>query len=189
MNLKRHVIINSLGVMVAIAVISAVTAILYREQSPSVIIPASQLKQRAEAARRANSLEKELAKQPTNTAVVSEIAVAYYNAAQYEKAIEAYQQLIELNQSLAFAWTGLGNTYRDSAEQTIDTAERERINRQAIEAYQASISRDAQYLLAYTNLAQLFIDLGRTDEAEAVIQQGLAVHPDNSALTSLQKQQ
>jgi tetratricopeptide (TPR) repeat protein len=119
----------------------------------------------------------------------SQLAVVKYRLKKYDQAIAQYKKLVEAKKDLGFAWNGIGNAYRDWAEQ----AELEQLTgseaylRDAELAYKEAIAADARYVAAYSNLAYLWFDQGKQSEARGLLAQGITA-TDSGELRAIAEQ-
>lgn len=100
----------------------------------------------------------------------AELAVVQYRLKKYEASVAQYQKLIDAKHEVAFAWNGIGNAYRDWANE--DAPNKAVKEDKAIEAYRSAINADRGYVVAYTNLAVLQENQGKIDAAIATAQLG-----------------
>lgn len=101
----------------------------------------------------------------------NELAVVKYRLKKYQESIDQYQKLISSGKDAAFAWNGIGNAYRDWADQ--DTARKTQLQANAEDAYKKSITLNAQYVAAYSNLALMYHSQGKKEQAITVLNQGI----------------
>lgn len=112
----------------------------------------------------------------TNINVMRELAVAYYNMKKYDEAVSVYNKIIEINPEQASAYNELGNVYRDMGD-----------NAMAEDSYRKAVAIDANYILAYNNLAMLFVRDNNFEEARKAIQEGLEKNQDSLELQMILK--
>lgn len=100
----------------------------------------------------------------------SQLAVVKFNLAKYEESVALYQQVIDARGEMAFAWNGMGNAYRDWAQED----EVNRLDRQnrALEAYRKSRETERGFVAAYQNEALLLSEMGRRAEAADLADEG-----------------
>lgn len=91
--------------------------------------------------------------------------------AAFERAIAEFESVQRENLDRPEAWTNLGNLYRDRG----DAARAER-------AFRGALERDARFVPAWINLADLNRELQRDRDAEAVLREGLRAVPGAPAL-------
>lgn len=115
------------------------------------------------------SLRAAIAKENTSE-LITQLAVLLYREKKYESAIAEYQKLISMGKDPAFAWNGIGNSYRDWAN--LEESKREYYNQEAVKAYQEAIKADKGYIAAYTNLVILLKDLNQNEQAKKVANEG-----------------
>lgn len=101
----------------------------------------------------------------------AQLALVQYRLKKYEESILGYQELIKAESNTAFAWNGMGNAYRDWA--LVDESGRVSRLFEAERSYRNAITADKGYVVAYTNLAILLDDQGKTGEAINIAKQGL----------------
>lgn len=112
------------------------------------------------------------------------LAVVKYRLKKYGEAIEQYKLLIAAGKDEAFAWNGIGNAYRDWAEQ--DPSKKVDYQAQALDAYKKAIASNPQYVAAYSNEALLLSSMGRVADAQAVLDAGI-VATSQPELTKLKE--
>jgi len=112
----------------------------------------------------------------TNISVMHELAVSNYNLKKYDDAIAAYQKIIAVSPDSASVYNEIGNVYRDKGERK--TAE---------DSYKKAIGIDSGYILAYNNLAMMFVQDNDLNAAKKIIQDGLAVNKDSAELQRILK--
>jgi tetratricopeptide (TPR) repeat protein len=105
-----------------------------------------------------------------------QLAVVQYRLQKYEQAIARYQKVLEQSNEKAFVFNGIGNAYRDwsgtiPATQPIVKKDYET---KAIEAYVRAYAIDPKFVAAYSNLAIFLGDLGDTERAKNVLDEGIA---------------
>jgi len=106
--------------------------------------------------------------------VYLEMGAACAQLGRYDRAIECFERAIDLGRSTPFAYDLLGRALMGRRL----WSEAERAFRE-----QLALSDDHEERgLAYTNLANLCIDVGRLDEAEGWIEQALELGQDNAAI-------
>jgi len=105
--------------------------------------------------------------QPGSGMAWNSLGVAYGNAGQSAKAIEAYQQALRINPEHAEAWYNLGNAY-DNAGQSA----------KAIEAYQQAVRIDPEFSWAWNNLGNAYDNAGQSAKAIEAFQQALRINPE-----------
>lgn len=104
----------------------------------------------------------------------SDLAVVKYRLKKYEEAIALYRAQVTAGSDVTFALNGIGNTYRDWFKQDGVEGYRD----EALAAYQAAIGADPKSVAPYSNQAQFLEELGRTQEALAVVDAGVAATAD-----------
>ncbi|MEI8103715.1 MAG: tetratricopeptide repeat protein [Candidatus Moraniibacteriota bacterium] len=103
------------------------------------------------------------------------LAVSYYNQKEYDKSIEYYKKVLELDSSNSLAYNGLANVYRDQNNKD-----------KAVENYKKSIEINPTFALAYSNLAIMLMDLGENKEAGDIIEDGLKNVPNSPELKNVE---
>lgn len=101
----------------------------------------------------------------------SQLAVVKYRLKKYSESIDLYQKLIAGGADAAFAWNGIGNAYRDWADE--DGAHKTEYQKNAEDAYGKAIALNSGYVAAYSNLALLYESESRKDDALRVLNQGI----------------
>lgn len=116
-------------------------------------------------------LEQALLKQDDAT-YRNQLAVVKYRLKKYQEAIDQYQKLIAAGKDASFAWNGIGNAYRDWADQ--DTHRQGEFRGDAEDAYKKAITLNSGYVAAYSNLALLYVEEGKKDAAISMLNQGIS---------------
>lgn len=133
-------------------------------------------------------IEQAAAQDPKNRAAQMDLALAYYNVQEYEKAITAYEKIIKLDEDYTLAYNGLGNTYRDLAIATNDSAAKKDLFKKAEHYYREAIKWEKTYIIAYSNLAQMLGEYVDKTIAKMVVEEGLQQKADSPELQDLKKQ-
>jgi tetratricopeptide (TPR) repeat protein len=120
----------------------------------------------------AEDLLEQALKQQDDSTYRSQLAVVKYRLKKYSESIAHYEVLISEGRDAAFAWNGIGNANRDWAEQ--DKARSTELHEKAVQAYLQAITLNRQYVASYNNLALLYVSMGKTVEARAILEQGIA---------------
>jgi tetratricopeptide (TPR) repeat protein len=105
--------------------------------------------------------------QPGNSAAWCIFGIAYDNAGQSSKAIEAYQQALRINPEYADAWNNLGNRYDDAGQ-----------SGKAIESYQQALRINPDHAFAWNNLGVTYRNAGQPAKAIEALQQALRINPE-----------
>mgnify|MGYP000920520973 CR=1 FL=1 len=103
---------------------------------------------------------------PTDRNAQRKLALAYYNLGRLTEALGIYEALLKAEEDPVLR-NRLGNTLRDMG----DTGGAE-------DAYRQAIAEDPALAPPYLNLAELLWRQGRTDEALAIIDRGIAAVPE-----------
>lgn len=119
---------------------------------------------------------------PENADATAQLALTHYRLKEYAEAISVYEKLTPNSTQGAFAWNGIGNTYRDWAG--IDSANSGAYVGKAIHAYLEAIRTNPAYVAAYSNLALLYQQEGRQEDARQLLDQGIE-NTSNSTLQEL----
>lgn len=108
----------------------------------------------------------------------SSLGDAYRALDRLEEAIDAYQQVIELNPQTALPWFSLGDIYRTMPR----NGQEEKVDRsvQVIEAYRRAIELDPDFAWAYHNLGLLYEQRQVYDEALRLFRQAIDRHAVSS---------
>lgn len=123
-------------------------------------------------------LEKKTGSDPKDIGSMLRLASAYYNVGDLNNAIATLQKAIEVDGGSALAHNNLGNLYREKGDITSSDME-----------YNKAITIDPKLASAYINLAvNLHDSEDRSDEAIAILNQGLAQLPDNEGIKTLLKE-
>lgn len=169
----------ALIVVLIILLISTVQALRIRNQAASTSNLSSQelaskaltQQQNDDLAGAEASLQEALVRE-TNINYQSQLAVVKYRLKKYSESIALFQELVKAEQQVAFAWNGIGNAYRDWADQSNGSLKSER-EELALQAYIKAVEADNGFATAYINRAIFLDDLGRTEEAVVVAEAGL----------------
>lgn len=108
--------------------------------------------------------------QPDNGELWLRLGMLHYLQNQYEQAIAALQQSLQLDTNNFLTHHILGLTWQQMHQIPA-----------ALAAYRRAVELNPSYLDSLTTLAQLLTEQGTWDEAETVCQQTLIYHPDNFA--------
>jgi|GEM_PF-1667571 len=123
-------------------------------------------------------LEKVAKYQQDNTEVLQKLAVSYYNLKDFNKAIEAYNKILQIDANNAVIHNNLANVYRD-LEPTPDYVAAEK-------HYREAIAKNPQLIVAYTNLASMLRDrLKKSSEAIEVLDAGLVANTNSIDLLDM----
>lgn len=106
-----------------------------------------------EAAR--NTCEQALVDFPDNPEVISQLAFALFELAEYEDSIAAYERCVQLNYDISQSWYYIGCAYHHLAD-----------DEHAIVAFKEATKRNPRHFHSMAGIA--IIALGRGDAAEAV---------------------
>ncbi len=122
-----------------------------------------------------DDVEKKKDRGTAEVADLINLGVSYYNTGDFDKAKEAYGDAIAKDPNSAYAYTNLGNVFRD-----------EENYREAETNYRKAIKVDSAFINAYLNLAVMFYALERDkNKAVQVLNQGLVNNSGNELLTGL----
>lgn len=119
-------------------------------------------------------VEAALDKAPGNVSYLGELAAIKYKMNDYQGALAEYYKILATGRYPGFAFNGIGNIYRDIANQTEDGKQKTENLEKAIEAYQNGIRRDGQYIALYQNYGLMLVSQGKTAEARKILEQGIA---------------
>lgn len=108
------------------------------------------------------SLEEKVAAEPSNTDLLLDLAVAYYNLNRFEEAAATYEKLLALADD-AFTRNNYGNVLRDWGKTD-----------EAKAAYLQAIATDKTLITPYLNLVTLCVKEGDIETAKAAVKQGVA---------------
>jgi tetratricopeptide (TPR) repeat protein len=107
--------------------------------------------------------------------VHNNLAMAYADKKDFEKAIFHYQRAIEISDIYPQTHNNLGNAYKEIGQ-----------TEKAIEEFEKAIKMDPYFFFAYNNLANLYFENKEYDKAIEVYQRYLKIVPKNlSALYNL----
>ena len=102
------------------------------------------------------------------TRVHNNLAMAYDEEGDFEKAISHYKRAIEISDIYPQTHNNLGNTYKEMGE-----------TEKAIEEFEIAIKMDKYFFVAYNNLANLYFEQKEYDKAIEVYQNYLKITPKN----------
>lgn len=100
--------------------------------------------------------------------VHNNLAMAYSDKKDYQKAIFHYKRAIEISDIYPQTHNNLGNVYKEIGE-----------IKKAIEEFEKAIEMDKYFFVAYNNLAKLYFDQGNFDEAINTYQRYLDLLPQS----------
>ena len=100
--------------------------------------------------------------------VHNNLAMAYDEKSEYEKAIFHYQRAIEISDIYSQTHNNLGNAYQEIGK-----------TEKAIEEFEKAIKMDPYFFFAYNNLAGLYVVQKEYDRAIDVYQRYLKISPQN----------
>lgn len=112
-------------------------------------------------AKKLPSLMKSAQDNPKDLGALQQLAIAYYQTKQYDKAVDTYNKMLKIKDS-AEVRNNLANVYRDMKKTD-----------QAIKEYKAAIQADPKRVQAYVDLAALYLMSGKPDQAKTVLKDGL----------------
>ena len=96
----------------------------------------------------------------------SNLGVALGSLGRLREAEEAYRKAIEIDPTLAAAWSNLGNLLSNAGR-----------TEEAEEAYRKAIETDPEYAKGWGNLGGLLSKTGRTEEAEEAYRKAIDIDP------------
>jgi tetratricopeptide (TPR) repeat protein len=120
----------------------------------------------------AEDLLEQALQQQDESSYRSQLAVVKYRLKKYPEAIAHYEKLISAGKDASFAWNGIGNAYRDWADQ--DAVRADELRLKSVDAYRQAILLNGQYVAAYNNLALLYDSQEMNAEAQIILDQGIA---------------
>lgn len=127
-------------------------------------------------------LQEALSKQDDNS-YRNQLAVVEYRLHKYKESIAEYQKLLDAKQDGSFAWNGIGNAYRDWADQ--DKTQHDTYQKSAVNAYQQCLAGNDHYVACYSNLAIFWHNQGNDAAAKPLIADGIS-KTGSSELINLQ---
>jgi tetratricopeptide (TPR) repeat protein len=101
------------------------------------------------------------------------------------EALESYRQVAEIDPDSSEAFNNIGNLFRAQALQLRSAGDREAATvmfRRAEEAYEDGLAADPDFIGTYNNLALLYQDTGRHEEAMALYRRALERDPENAVV-------
>ncbi len=102
----------------------------------------------------------------------NQLAVVEYRLHKYKEAIDEYKKLLAAKTDESFAWNGIGNAYRDWADQ--EKSSHDAYQGEAVKAYQQCLNGNDHYVACYSNLAILWHSQGNTTGAKDLVNQGIS---------------
>jgi Tfp pilus assembly protein PilF len=125
------------------------------------------------AADDAAGYEMMLRREPRSIAYHNDVALLYLGLSQFDRAVEHFQAVAELNAASAPAQFNLGTALMRGGR--LDAA---------VDRMRAALAIDRSYVLARINLANTLAALGRLEEAEGECRAGLELEPNNAVLVN-----
>jgi len=119
----------------------------------------------------ARCLKKALVKDPSNPDLLYNLGYALMDLERFEEAAAQFRRLTALHPSHGMGWQMLGEATRHSGSPEA-----------ALPAYHQAMALLPDWYQTYGALGSTLRDLGRFDEAMAVLQKGLSIHPENQDL-------
>jgi tetratricopeptide (TPR) repeat protein len=110
---------------------------------------------------------------PESTLAQYNLGLAYYKAALYDHAVEAFQKAVRMGKNEVACLTNLGATYYALNEKE-----------KAITLYERAIEIDPDHALVYLNLGNAYSDLGRHEEAIQAYEKAIELDPDYAEVYS-----
>ena len=111
-------------------------------------------------AQKAKALEAEVINNPENMEAWIQLGHVYFDTDKYDKAINAYEKVLELNPRNADVLTDLGIMYRRSGQP-----------RKAIEKFDKAVAVDPEFAMAYRGMAVAFANLGYSAKLRKYLQE------------------
>jgi arylsulfatase A-like enzyme/Tfp pilus assembly protein PilF len=102
------------------------------------------------------------------------LGLAYAKKRDFEKAIEAYEKTISIDNEYPFAFRNLGQVYFSIFLKTKD----QRTYQKSLENFKKAIELDPEYALAYVDLGSAYIKVGNFDRAIYCWEKALELRPD-----------
>lgn len=119
-----------------------------------------------------NYFQKAVDSEPNNISYLTELATTHYKLKNYDEAIKTYSKLIELNKDNASIYNNyIGNMY---------SLKKDYINAESY--YRKAIEIDSKSIPSYSNLALMFDENGKKEEAVAVLNKGIEANPESVEL-------
>lgn len=108
---------------------------------------------------------------------------AYYNTKQYAKAIEAFQQVIQINPKYADAWNNLGNACVADNTWHLENDSDKRLEQlaNAIEAYQQAIRINPDFPASLLQLGNTNSDTAQYIKAIKAYQEAIRINPEHTS--------
>jgi tetratricopeptide (TPR) repeat protein len=92
----------------------------------------------------------------------------------YEEALPHFQRVVEIDPNFANGWYNIGQ-----AQQGLDDDEG------AKDSYRRAIELESTNVMAYTELADIYVEADEIPEARKVLQQGVQANPESAELLTL----
>jgi arylsulfatase A-like enzyme/Flp pilus assembly protein TadD len=102
------------------------------------------------------------------------LGLAYINTGDLNKALEALEQALAIDENFALAWRNVGNVYLTRFQNTKDKD----TLRKAIQNYQRAVESEPDYGGAYNSLGVAYKEAGKTEEAIQCWQRAFELRPD-----------
>ena len=96
---------------------------------------------------------------------------SFHDEGKIDKAIDAFNEVLEINPESSEAHYNLGNAYAD--KEMFD---------EAIAMYKKAVENDSEFVDAYLNLSTLYLDMDLTDEAIALCRKAIDTNPNDAFL-------
>lgn len=103
---------------------------------------------------------------PENSLAHFNLATAYFDRKQWQKAIQEYQKAVSIKPVYPEAYSNIGNAYSELGSRDL-----------AIEQYKTAIRQKATYGDAYNNLAVTYHEIGRDDLAQKTLESAVQMSP------------
>src|SRR5258707_215354 len=105
-----------------------------------------------------------------------------YKSANYEQAINHFQNAVNYDEDLKVAKLYLATAYAQQYVPGVDTTENNRMAQQAIEEYQRVLEKDPESVNSMKGIAYLYMNMKKFDDAREYYKKASAVDPNDPEL-------
>src|SRR5258707_9465929 len=105
-----------------------------------------------------------------------------YKSANYEQAINHFQNAVNYDEDLKVAKLYLATAYAQQYVPGVDTTENNRMAQQAIEEYQRVLEKDPESVNSMKGIAYLYMNMKKFDDAREYYKKASAVDPNDHEL-------
>jgi len=127
--------------------------------------------------------EKRLRQMDHDPEIWNYLGVAYYNKKDFDKAIQAYEHSLSLDENYPVACFNLGTAYLFLSLESKD----ESLLQKSIQTYKKAIELDPDYASPYNGLGMAYRYYGRLDDAANVLENALVLDPKGTLEALIKK--